>query len=400
MKAASQPIQRARDAKLLVIRRAGSIEHWPRSELVELLEPGDLLIANDAATLPASLAGIHVPTGRSIEVRLAGRRSLEPTDVGRFLAVIFGTGDFRTRTEDRPPPPVLSPGDLIQLGPLQATIERLENHPRLVQLRFDGSTAQIWSGLARHGNPIQYAHVRQPLALWDVWTPIAGPIAAFEPPSAGFTLSWEMLSAMTAKGVEFATLTHAAGISSTGDPHLDARLPFDEPYRIPAYTAAAIARAKERRARVIAMGTTVVRALEDAAQSEGGVTPGTGLSTQKIGPTTRLRIVDALVSGTHERGTSHYELLRAFLPSETLEHMEQQLESQHYRTHEFGDSILVEKAAPLETFTSQDSILVEKTPEPLDTSTSQTPPAEMRHSYAASAYAHPRPRGNDPDCPR
>jgi S-adenosylmethionine:tRNA ribosyltransferase-isomerase len=344
MKAASQPIQRSSEAKLLVIRRGGSIEHWLRSELLELLEPGDLLIANDAATLPASLPGIHVPTGRSIEVRLAGRTSLEPTDVGRFLAVIFGTGDFRTRTEDRPPPPPIAPGDPIQLGPLQASVERLENHPRLVQLRFHGSAAEIWSGLARHGSPIQYAHVRQPLALWDVWTPVAGPAVAFEAPSAGFALSWGMLNAMTAKGVEFATLTHAAGISSTGDPHLDARLPFDEPYRIPAYTAAAIARAKERRTRVIAVGTTVVRALEDAAQPEGGVKVGTGLSTRKIGPTTHLRIVDALVSGTHERGTSHYELLRAFVPSRTLEHMEQQLDLQHYRTHEFGDSILVEKA--------------------------------------------------------
>jgi len=345
MIAASQPIQRSGDARLLVVRRGGTIEHWPRSALIELLQPGDLLIANDAATLPASLAGIHVETGRRVEVRLAGRRSLDPTDVGRFLAVIFGAGDFRTRTEERPPPPEIAPGDRIQLGPLQARVERLENHPRLAQLRFYGTPDEIWSGLARHGKPIQYAHVGQPLALWDVWTPIAGPAVAFEPPSAGFTLSWEMVSAMSAKGVEFATLTHAAGISSTGDPHLDARLPFDEPYRIPVYTADAIARAKERRARVIAVGTTVVRALEDAVQSDGRVKPGTGLATRKIGPTTRLRITDALISGTHERGTSHFELLRAFVPPETLDHMERELDLQAYRTHEFGDSILVDHLA-------------------------------------------------------
>lgn len=337
---ASTPIQRAPDARLLVIRPGGTLEHWPRSALAGLLQPGDLLVANDAATLPASLAGIHVETGRSIEVRLAGRGSLEPADVGRFLAVIFGAGDFRTRTEDRPPPPELEPGERIQLGPLRATVESLENHPRLVRLRFAGSVDEIWSGLARHGKPIQYAHVRQPLALWDVWTPIAGPAAAFEAPSAGFTLSWEMVSAMRRKGVEFATLTHAAGISSTGDPDLDARLPFDEPYRIPVYTAEAIARA----ARVIAVGTTVVRALEDAAHS-GRIKPGRGVATRKIGPATRLSIVDALISGTHERGTSHYELLRAFVSEETLEHMEKQLDLQGYRTHEFGDSILVEKAA-------------------------------------------------------
>jgi S-adenosylmethionine:tRNA ribosyltransferase-isomerase len=344
MIAASQPIQRSHDAKLLVIRRGGALEHWPRSALVELLQPGDLLIANDAATLPASLAGFHVGTGRPIEVRLAARRSLEPDDVGRFLAVIFGAGDFRTRTEDRPPPPEIAAGDRIRLGPLRATVERLENHPRLAQIRFDGSAAEIWSGLAIHGRPIQYSHVRQPLALWDVWTPIAGPPVAFETPSAGFTLSWEMVAAMTAKGVEFASLTHAAGISSTGDPKLDARLPLDEPYRIPVYTANAIAAAKQRRARVIAVGTTVVRALEDAAQPDGYVKAGSGLATRKIGPATRLRIIDALLSGTHERGTSHYELLRAFVSSGTLDRMDQQLDRQGYTTHEFGDSILIENA--------------------------------------------------------
>ena len=344
MIAASEPIQRSFDARLLVVRRGGSLEHWPRSALVGLLQPGDLLVANDAATLPASLAGVHLETGRSVEVRLAGRGSLQPNDVGRFLAVIFGAGDFRTRTEDRAPPPELKAGDRIQLGPLQATIESLENHPRLARIRFGGSVDEIWSGLARHGKPIQYAHVRQPLALWDVWTPLAGPAVAFEAPSAGFTLSWETVRAMRGKGVEFATVTHAAGISSTGDPALDARLPFDEPYRIPGYTADAVARAKARGARVIAVGTTVVRALEDAACTEGLIRAGTGLATRKIGPGTRLCAIDALLSGTHERGTSHFELLRAFVPGATLEHMEQQLDVWAYRTHEFGDSILLEKA--------------------------------------------------------
>ena len=68
-------------------------------------------------------------------------------------------------------------------------------------------------GIARHGRPIQYAHVAAPLALWDVWTPIAGPPFAFEPPSAGFAIDWRMLAAMADRGAEFATITHAAGIS-------------------------------------------------------------------------------------------------------------------------------------------------------------------------------------------
>src|SRR5204863_9576651 len=119
--------------------------------------------------------------------------------------------------------------------------------------------------LSRHGRPIQYAHVPTPLATWDTWTAIAGPPVAFEAPSAGFALDWRSLAAMRRRGVAFATLTHAAGISSTGDDELDRRLPFDEPYRIPVAAVAAIERARSRGGRVVAIGTTVVRALEHAA---------------------------------------------------------------------------------------------------------------------------------------
>src|SRR5439155_14039968 len=113
------------------------------------------------------------------------------------------------------------------------------------------------------------AHVPEPLALWDVWTAIAGPPVAFEPPSAGFALDWRALAALRARGIAFATLTHAAGISSTGDDDLDRRLPFDEPYHIPRTTAAAIRRVRARGGRIVAVGTTVVRALEHAATWDG-----------------------------------------------------------------------------------------------------------------------------------
>ena len=80
------------------------------------------MIANDAATLPASLRGVHVRTGREIEVRLAGRRSLDVGDVREFIAVLFGEGDHRTPTERRPLPPVVGAGDVLLLGPLRATV--------------------------------------------------------------------------------------------------------------------------------------------------------------------------------------------------------------------------------------------------------------------------------------
>src|SRR5438128_11459629 len=137
--AADRPVQRPPDAKLLVIDANGQFRHVPRQALLDFLRPGDLVIANDAATLPASLYGEHERSGCEIEVRLAGWRSGVAKDAVRFVAVVFGTGDYRTRTEHRPLPPTLTPGDRLALGPLAATIVDTLGHPRLVGLRFDGS---------------------------------------------------------------------------------------------------------------------------------------------------------------------------------------------------------------------------------------------------------------------
>jgi S-adenosylmethionine:tRNA ribosyltransferase-isomerase len=227
------------------------------------------------------------------------------------------------------------------LGPLSATVTDLLGHPRLVALHFDGTPDEIWAGLARHGKPIQYAHVPVPLVLWDVWTPIASPPVAFEPPSAGFAIDWHTIAALRARGIGFSTITHAAGISSTGDPELDKRLPFDEPYDIPASTARAIAATRAKGGRIVAIGTTVVRALEHAAARDGVVHAGPGIATQRIGPATRLRIVDAILTGVHEPGTSHHELLRAFVDDETLAAADEELAAHDYRPHEFGDSVFV-----------------------------------------------------------
>jgi S-adenosylmethionine:tRNA ribosyltransferase-isomerase len=296
------------------------------------------------------LQGKHEPSGELLEVRLADRKSLAARAVNNFSAIVFGAGDFHTRTEDRPLPPRLARGDQLALGPLRATVESfLQNHPRLVALRFDGDADEIWAGLARHGRPIQYAHLSTPLELWDVWTPIAGPPVAFEPPSAGFVLDWRMLTAMGERGIKIATLTHAAGISSTGDRDLDLRLPFDEPYYIPPSTAESIRQTRAGGGRVVAIGTTVVRALENAAENNGRLRGGAGLATLRIGPTTRLRIVDAILSGTHEPGTSHFDLLRAFADDNTLRVANEELNAREYRTHEFGDSVLLERRASRET---------------------------------------------------
>lgn len=327
-------------AKLLIIDARDGLRHVAREALIDVLRPADLVVANDAATLPASLHGTHARTGEAIEVRLAGRRSLS-TDLADFSALVFGAGDFRIRTEDRPQPPPLAAGDTLALGPLTATVTGTLGHPRLISLHFDGPPDQIWAGIAHHGRPVQYAHAPVPLALWDVWTSIASPPVAFEPPSAGFALDWQMIAALRARRIGFATITHAAGISSTGDVELDRRLPFDEPYDIPPSTARAIAHTRSGGGRIIAIGTTVVRALEHSAMADGIVRASTNVATQRIGPGTRLRVVNAILTGVHERGTSHFELLRAFADDQTLSVADEELAAHGYRPHEFGDSLLV-----------------------------------------------------------
>ena len=138
-----------------------------------------------------------------------------------------------------------------------------------------------------------------------------------------------------------ATVT-AARAQGTNVPRDLSVVGFDD---IPEAAAAAIRCTHEQMSRVIAVGTTVVRGLEHAASS-GTIRAGEGLATQRIGPGTRLRAVDAILSGTHEPGTSHYELLRAFADDRILERASKELDLHGYRTHEFGDSVMLEAAFP------------------------------------------------------
>jgi S-adenosylmethionine:tRNA ribosyltransferase-isomerase len=182
--------------------------------------------------------------------------------------------------------------------------------------------------------------------LGDVWTRIAADPIALEPPSAGFALNWRVQAIWRERGIGFATLTHAAGISSTGDLALDECLPFDEPYRIGEPTATAIAQTKARQRQIVAIGTTVVRALESAAAKDGHVRAGDGVARGRIGRKTPLRVVDALLTGVHQPGDSHFELLRAFADDAALERIAATLRASGYRAHEFGDSLLIARRDP------------------------------------------------------
>jgi S-adenosylmethionine:tRNA ribosyltransferase-isomerase len=306
------------------------------TDLPALLGPGDLLVVNDAGTVPASLAG--VAEGRPVEVRLAAPGE-GPTE---WTAVLFGTGSWRQRTEDRPSPPRLRAGDRIELGPdLRAEVRRVwPISPRLVDLSLE--SAALWPALFHAGRPVQYSHLAGPLALWHVQTPYGSRPWAVEAPSAGRPLTIALLQDLRRRGVRLASVTHAAGLSSTGDPAIDACLPLPERYEIPAGTVEAVADTRAKGGRVVAVGTTVVRALEGAWASNGGsLRAGPGVTNLRLGPRDRPRVVDGLLTGLHEPGTSHFSLATAFASPALLQGAFLHAEERGYLGHEFGDSSLV-----------------------------------------------------------
>lgn len=321
--AATRPVDDPLQARLLVV--GSPVEH-PVTALPDLLSPGDLLVVNDAATLPASL-----PLGRG-EVRLAG-----PADpaFGAWVAVLFGPGDWRTRTEDRPPPPSVTVGTVLRPGGLEAIVEAVSPlSTRLLTLRFTGEADRFWAGLYRSGRPVQYSHLRGDLQLWHVGTPYAGPPSAVEMPSAGRPLVARLRAALAGRGVGLARLTHAAGLSATGDAALDAALPLPELYEVPAETLTRVEQTRSRGGRVVAVGTSVVRALESATG------PGRRFTDLRLGAGSPLCRVDGLLTGLHEPGTSHHALLQAFVDAGALDEAGRLATARGLRGHEFGDLAL------------------------------------------------------------
>jgi len=335
--AATRPFPRAHERLLHLDPHAGRFRDTTLTELPALLRSGDLLIVNDAATLPASLSAI-APGGARVELRLLGEM-----EDRRWRAVLFGEGDWHLRTEERPAPPILRTGDVLQLDGLRATVVSVwYTSPRLVELRFDAEGAALWSALYRLGRPIQYAHLEAGLALSDVQTVYASRPWAAELPSAGRPLSWEVLLDLKARGIALGALTHAAGLSSTGDPALDRALPLPERYEIPVETVDAVGRARAAGGRVVAVGTSVVRALEGSGARHGGtLVAGRGTTDLVIAPGFVPRVVDGLLTGFHEPGSSHLGLLRAFVPPPLLDAAYTHAEAEGYRGHEFGDSNLI-----------------------------------------------------------
>lgn len=321
---------------LLVDTQRNELAEDLTTSLPSLLDARDLLVVNDAATLPASLFGVTA-SGQPVEIRLLDGPYQQTT-----RAVLFGRGDYRTKTEQRPAPPLLARGDIITIGSASLTVSAVAAlSPRLIELSWPGAPSDRFALLYRAGRPVQYSYVAQPLALWDVQTTFAARPWAVEMPSAARPLTGSVLLGLAARGVQIATLTHAAGLSASGDEALDKALPLPERYEIPAATVRAIEGAVARGGRVVAVGTSVVRALEDSALRHGAVRAGAAVAELILDAHTEPRVASGLLTGIHVPGESHYKLLSAFARASTLRRAAALAEQRGYRIHEFGDAALL-----------------------------------------------------------
>ena len=337
-RAATAP-RRVEEQRLLVIDPLSGVAFATAARrLPELLQPGDLVVVNDAATLPASLP-VLTHSGRLHELRVATAGG--PTG---WWVVLLGEGDWRTPTEHRPAPDPLRVGDAITLpdGTRAWVLERSVQSPRLLRIDWARDDAAVVAMLHRHGRVVQYSYLDRDLRLDEVQTAFGVRPWAVEMPSASRPLDPVAVGALRRRNVEIATLTHAAGLSATGDDGLDAQLPLPERYEIPARTVAAIARTHARGGLVLAVGTTVVRALEGNTRAHGGrLVVGEGVTDLVVGEGFVPLVVDGLLSGVHEPGTSHHRVVSAFAPRVVIDAAHEHAAAAELLVHEFGDATLV-----------------------------------------------------------
>jgi S-adenosylmethionine:tRNA ribosyltransferase-isomerase len=314
--------------RLMVLPRfRGPAVHARFDALGDFLRPGDLLVVNDSRTLPALLRG-RDESGAQVEVRLANRRAEDTWDallldgrrhVGRAgMQLDFGEG-FSGQ--------VLGPNPEL---------------PFLWLVRFDRCCAELLHQIYRLGSPVRYDYVPADLPLDLYQTVYAGQPGSVEMPSAGRAFSWELLFKLRRQGIEFAPLSLHTGLSSARDEALDASHPvYAEEYEIPASTAEAVGQARQRGSRVVAVGTSVVRALETAARAGGPPGPRRGWTRLHVDASHRLLAVDGLLTGLHEPEASHLDLLSAFVDPARLQAAYQEAIRRRYLWHEFGDMNLI-----------------------------------------------------------
>jgi S-adenosylmethionine:tRNA ribosyltransferase-isomerase len=312
------------DVALLVASRAdGALVHTRFGNLGSFLRPGDLLVVNTSATLPAALSArldgedvllhLSTPAGGGnwvVELRTAELMPFRRSEMGAQLE-LPGGGEAR----------LLAP----YLGSTRLSVARLSL----------GEPVEDY--LNRHGSPIRYRHSpkRSPIEAYQ--TVFAAHPGSAEMPSAGRPFTAELVAKLAARGVLFAPVTLHAGVSSL---ELGEN-PYPERYRVPVASAWLVNAVRESGGRVIAVGTTVVRALETVAAPGGAVHAGQGVTNLVVTPERGLRAIDGLITGWHEPSSSHLQLLQASAGPDLLRRSYQAAAAHGYRFHEFGDSHII-----------------------------------------------------------
>jgi S-adenosylmethionine:tRNA ribosyltransferase-isomerase len=312
------------DVALLVARRSdGSLELARFGELERFLGAGDVLVVNDSATMPAALDGRI--DGEDVVVHLS-----TPLDGGRWVVEVRGADLARIERPAIGSRIGLAGGGVLRLEGAYRESERLAE----ADLDVPGDAGAY---LAAHGAPIRYGHCpgRWPLAAHQ--TIFARAPGSAEMPSAGRPFSAEIVTALVSRGVLVAPLTLHAGVSSLERDEY----PYPERYRVPAQTALVVNAARGWGGRVIAVGTTAVRALETATRSDGIVEAAAGWTDVVIEPQRGLRAVDGLITGWHEPESSHLWMLEAVAGAEVLERSYARAAALGLWGHEFGDSHLI-----------------------------------------------------------
>jgi S-adenosylmethionine:tRNA ribosyltransferase-isomerase len=316
--------------RLLVSDPSHDVDHTFR-DLRDLVRPGDLVVVNESATLPASLPArgrcggfrMHLSTGYSPHLWVAEPRG--------------ATG--------QPGPIPLSEGELVEVAGLPARwIGGYPGIPRLGFLRFDTDPT---TAIQLRGRPIRYAYLDHDHPLAAYQTVFAKVPGSAEMASAGRPFSDALVHDLRAHGIKFASILLHAGVSSLeSDRHAPvASLLYPEPFHVPAATVEAVARTRRRGGRVVAVGTTVARALESAAP-DGCLRPARGFTRVYLSPARPITTFDALVTGFHTATSTHLALLAAFVGAARLERAYRSALDRGYLWHEFGDSHLILRDDP------------------------------------------------------
>ncbi len=319
----------ARDeVRLLVARRGdGSISHHTFTELPELLEPGDVVVINISATIPAALPATAAD-GTAVRVHFA-TRAPQLDDDWRVVEI---------RSDDGRSPLRLGAGERLELrgGASLELVAPYASGQRLMLGRFC-CTLLVDEYLETHGQPIRYSHVSEAWPLEAYQNVYAVSPGSAEMPSAGRPITRELISRLVAREIAVAPITLHCGVSSP-ESH---EPPFPEWYEVPEHTAQLVAAARRRGGRVIAIGTTVVRALESAGGPDRCSCARSGWTGLVVTPDCGVSIVDGLVTGWHEPEASHLLMLEALAGPELLARSYDAALDAGYLWHEFGDSHLI-----------------------------------------------------------